>query len=227
MRRGRLVVFLRAPRFGAVKTRLARDVGALAAWRFHRATSAATVRRLADPRWELVLAVTPDRARIDLPAERTIGQGGGDLGARMARALAARSPTVLVGSDIPDLRRRHVARAFRALAAGADLVFGPAADGGFWLVGVRRRPPRGLFAGARWSTAHALADVLANAPPQAKVALLETPRDVDDGAAYRAQRAGSSASLPTTSRAATRSSASAKRSSGSSPATRGRTSPSS
>jgi glycosyltransferase A (GT-A) superfamily protein (DUF2064 family) len=223
MRRGRLVVFLKAPRFGAVKTRLARDIGALPAWRFYRATSAATVRRLADPRWEQVLATTPDRSRTG----RMVGQGGGDLGVRMFRALALGPWTVLVGSDIPDLRRRHVAQAFRALAGGADLVFGPAADGGFWLVGVRRRPPRGLFAGARWSTAYALADVLANAPPQAKIALLETLRDVDDGAAYRAQRAGSSASLPTTSRAATRSSASAKRSSGSSPAMRGRTSSSS
>jgi hypothetical protein len=221
MRRGRLVIFLKAPRFGAVKTRLARDIGELAAWRFYRATSARTVRRLADPRWEQALAITPDRAR----AGRMVGQGGGDLGARMFRALALRPWTVLVGSDIPALDRGHVQSAFRALAAGADLVFGPAADGGFWLVGARRRPPRGLFAGARWSTAHALQDVLGNVPPHAKVALVERLHDVDDGAAYRAMREGSSASLPTTSRAATRSSASAKPSSGSSPAIRGRIKP--
>ncbi len=225
MRRRRLVVFLKAPRFGAVKTRLARDIGALAAWRFYRTNSTRTIRRLADPRWELVLCIAPDRAKIDLPANLVVGQGRGDLGARMARALGAGRPTVLVGSDIPALRKQHVARAFRALAAGAELVFGPASDGGFWLVGVRGRAPRGLFAGARWSTAHALDDVLANAPPQAKVAFVDTLADVDDGAAYRAQRAGSSASLPITSRAATRSSASAKRSSGSSPAMRGRMSP--
>jgi rSAM/selenodomain-associated transferase 1 len=211
MRRGRLIVFLKAPRFGAVKTRLARDIGALAAWRFYRRTCAATVRRLADPRWELVLAVTPDGARIGLSADRVMGQGRGDLGARMANVLAPHAPAVLVGGDIPELRATHVAAAFQALAGGADLVFGPAADGGFWLVGTRRRLPRGLFAGARWSTPHALSDVLANAPPQMKVALVETLRDVDDGAAYAAQRAGSSASLPITSRAATRSSASAKR----------------
>jgi rSAM/selenodomain-associated transferase 1 len=227
MRRRRLVIFLKAPRFGAVKTRLARDIGALAAWRFYRANSARTIRRLADPRWELVLSITPDRTKVGLPAAVVVGQGRGDLGARMARALGATRPTVLVGSDIPALQKRHVARAFGALAAGADLVFGPAEDGGFWLVGVRARPPRGLFAGARWSTAHALADVLAKAPPRTRIAFIETLADVDDGAAYRAQRAGSSASLPTTSRAATRSSASAKRSSGSAPAMRGRIRPSS
>lgn len=213
------MIFLKAPRFGAVKTRLARDIGALAAWRFYRATSRETVRRLADPRWDVVLAVTPERARTG----RMAGQGRGDLGARMFRALAARPWTVLVGSDIPALDKGHVETAFRALDAGAGLVFGPAADGGFWLVGARRRPPRALFAGARWSTPHALADVLANAAAHAKVALVDTLQDVDDGAAY--QRAGSRASLPTTSRAATRSSASAKRSSGSAPAIRGRISP--
>lgn len=213
MRRGRLVVFLKQPRFGAVKTRLARDIGALAAWRFYRAEAARTIRGLADPRWDLVLAVTPDRAPATRVwrSGRAIGQGRGDLGARMFRALAAAPPTVLVGSDIPGLEKRHVEAAFRALAAGADLVFGPAADGGFWLVAVRRRPPRGLFEGARWSTAHALADALARAAPRTKIALVETLADVDDGAAYRTQRAGSSARSPTASRAAARSSASAER----------------
>ena len=223
MRRRRLVIFLKASRFGAVKTRLARDIGALAAWRFYRTVSRATVRRLADPRWELVVAMTPERAR----AGRMASQGRGDLGARMFRALAARPWTVLVGSDIPALDKRRVEAAFRALDAGAGLVFGPAADGGFWLVGTRGRPPRGLFAGARWSTRHALADVLANVSAHTKLALVETLADVDDGADFQAQRAGSSASLPMTSRAATRSSASTTRSSGSSPAMRGRINPSS
>jgi len=189
MRRPRLILFLKAPRFGAVKTRLARDVGALAAWRFYRATSRAAVRRLADPRWRIVLAVTPDGTRTrDWPVGVVrVGQGRGDLGRRMFRALAAGAPAVLVGGDIPGLRRRHVAAAFAALAAGADLVFGPADDGGFWLVGTRRRPPRGLFAGARWSSPHALADVLANLGPTTKVRLVARLSDVDDGAAFRAQ----------------------------------------
>src|ERR1051325_1477302 len=98
-----------------------------------------------DGRWQLRLAVTPDRARRrerlwpqSVPME---GQGGGDLGQRMRRALAAcpPGPAVLIGTDIPALGPEHIAEAFRLLG-NHDLVFGPAADGGFWLIGARRSP---------------------------------------------------------------------------------------
>src|ERR671932_477084 len=78
-----------------------------------------------------------------------------DLGARMERPLRELppGPVAIVGSDIPGIEPKHVAAAFRRLAARDDFVFGPAPDGGFWLVGARRRrPPRG-FPGVRWSTA--------------------------------------------------------------------------
>ena len=189
-----LIVFARAPRFGAVKTRLARDIGRGAAWTFHRRMLAATIARLApDKRWQTWIALTPDAfAAIPLRPRphlgtRVIGQGRGDLGRRMANAfarIAPPSPAVLIGVDIPGVRAGHIAEAFRKLDAH-DAVFGPAADGGFWLAGFRR-PPRGnVFKGVRWSGPHALADTLANlkgfkiAPP------LETLADVDDGAAYR------------------------------------------
>ena len=87
---------------------------------------------------------------------------------------------IIVGSDIPELRPTHVARAFRLLG-DHDWVFGPAADGGYWLLGARRRrPPRGTFADVRWSSAHALADTLANLKG-ARVAYLEMLGDVDTG----------------------------------------------
>ncbi|MDE0173367.1 MAG: TIGR04282 family arsenosugar biosynthesis glycosyltransferase [Defluviicoccus sp.] len=191
----RLYVFVRAPALGAVKRRLAAGVGAVEALRFYRAATESLLRRVGrDPRWETVLAVTPDTAARGVspwPAgfART-GQGGGDLGARMGRILAG-DPTVpvaIVGSDIPELGARHVESAFVALR-NADLVFGPAADGGYWLVG--RRPgaaTRGLFDGVRWSSPHALADTRANVPPRRKVALLETLEDVDDAEAYASWR---------------------------------------
>ena len=83
----------------------------------------------------------------------------------------------------------HVARALRALGAH-DWVLGPAADGGYWLVGARRRPvvPRSLFAHVRWSSEHALADTLANLPAACRVAMLEERSDIDDGAAWRRWR---------------------------------------
>ena len=91
-------------------------------------------------------------------------------------------PVVLVGSDIPALRPRHIAHAFRLLGR-TDFVFGPATDGGFWLVGARRLKamPRGLFIGVRWSTAQALADTLATLPSGYSVGRADTLDDIDDG----------------------------------------------
>lgn len=186
---GTVIVFARAPRLGSVKRRLAREIGARAALRFHRATLARLLRALAaDRRFKTVLAVTPDRAAACWPCRLPrIGQGPGDLGARMGRAFR-RFPrrAVLVGSDIPDLGPADVAAAFRALGR-ADAAFGPALDGGYWLVAMGPRRPARPFRAVRWSTAHALADTLANFRGR-RVALLRTLRDVDTAADLQAAR---------------------------------------
>lgn len=191
-----LVVFLRAPRLGRVKSRLAAGIGALAALRFYRETSESLLRAMArDGRWRVHLALTPDRDAVRacpwrFPRSR-FGQGAGDLGARMERAVRRMppGPVVIIGSDVPALRPTHVAAAFAALGTH-HAVFGPAADGGYWLVGFRRRPrlPRPLFPRVRWSSPHALADTLAGLPRDMRVACLETLEDVDDAAAYRRWR---------------------------------------
>ncbi len=195
-RRPVVVVMARAPRLGAGKRRLAAAVGAGEALRFQHANAAALLHRLGgDSRWRLVLATTPDGAMPPRrwPRVARTGQGGGDLGARMARLLAryAPAPVVVVGSDIAALRPADIAEALRRLR-GAELVFGPAEDGGYWLVGARGRP-RGrrwaaMFAGVRWSGPHALADTLCNLPPGARVAWAARRWDVDTGADYRRWR---------------------------------------
>ena len=191
-----LVVFLRTPRLGTVKRRLARDVGPVAAWRFYRTTSAALLRRLAHPgRWRCWVAVTPDRAAIAGRALwprpwRPIPQGGGDLGARMGRVLACLppGPVVIVGSDVPDIGPGHVAAAFRDLG-GHDWVIGPATDGGYWLIGARRRPSLRLpFAGVRWGGPHARADTLAGLGGL-QVAELAELSDIDSAADLARRRA--------------------------------------
>jgi rSAM/selenodomain-associated transferase 1 len=187
MRGDTVVVFARAPRLGTVKRRLARGIGAMAALRFYRGALAATLREVRrDRRWRAVVAATPDRARWRVALPR-VPQGGGDLGARMARAMRLARRVVIVGSDIPGLRRGDVAAAFRALGR-AEAVFGPAEDGGYWLVGLGPRRPGRAFAGVRWSGEHALADTLANFRGR-RVAMLRRLRDVDTVEDLRAVRA--------------------------------------
>jgi glycosyltransferase A (GT-A) superfamily protein (DUF2064 family) len=127
-----------------------------------------------------------------MPGSAVFAQGGGDIGARMARAIAAcpPGPALLIGADIPGVTPAHIARAFQAVR-GHDLVFGPAADGGFWLVGASAAGRRALvFAdNIRWSSAHALADTLSGLPPGTRIAHADTMEDVDTAAACRRWRA--------------------------------------
>ena len=177
-----LIVFARAPRLGQVKRRLAAGIGPRRALAFYRQTLAAVLGRLAPSRrWRTVLAVTPDRARARWPRRCAVRfQGRGDLGERLHRATAPFRRVVVVGTDIPALSAADVRAAFRALGR-ADAVFGPAEDGGFWLVGLSPRRPLRPFAEVRWSTEHALADTIANFHGR-RIALLRTLRDVDTAA---------------------------------------------
>jgi rSAM/selenodomain-associated transferase 1 len=190
--RRHLVIFARAPALGTGKRRLARDIGDVAALRFERLMLARLRRCLGrDKRWCLRLAVTPDRARhrrrLWPHGMPVTGQGQGDLGERMRRALAdcPPGPAVLVGTDIPALGAHHIADAFRLLGCH-DVVFGPAPDGGFWLVGARRSPDlQRLFGEVRWSGPHVLEEVLANLPRQVSVGFAARLEDVDDSASFR------------------------------------------
>jgi rSAM/selenodomain-associated transferase 1 len=186
MARPVVILFARAPRLGAVKRRLAAGIGDRAALRFYAGTLAAVARPIArDRRWRTLLATTPSGARAPWhrfvpPGTPRTGQARGGLGQRMAAALRPHRVAVLAGSDIPDLRPADIAAALRALGR-ADAVFGPAEDGGYWLVGMGPRRPARPFAGVRWSCAHTLADTLRNFAGR-RVALLRRLRDVDTAA---------------------------------------------
>lgn len=191
MIRRQLVVMLKEPRPGRVKTRLGRDIGMIdAAWWF-RHQAARLLRRVEDPRWQLVLAVAPDReglhSRIWPAHLPRIAQGRGDIGDRMGRILRTYppGPVCIIGADIPGIQKPRITRAFAALG-DHDAVFGPAHDGGYWLVGMKRvaTPPATLFQGVRWSTEHALGDSIASLSP-ARVALADTLHDVDTVADLR------------------------------------------
>ncbi|WP_173984850.1 DUF2064 domain-containing protein [Magnetospirillum sp. SS-4] len=182
-----LVIFARLPRLGTGKRRLAAHIGPVEALRFQRWALSSLIRRLGrDPRWTTWLAVTPFQGGPWPAGIPVIAQPKGDLGRRMAgvaRALPP-GPVLIVGGDIPDIRPRHIAAGFAALG-NHDAVFGPALDGGYWLVGLKRHP-RVIdpFDGVRWSSRHALADTLANLKGY-RTALIDTLDDIDDGDALR------------------------------------------
>lgn len=181
------------PRAGHVKTRLAAQIGAPEATRFYRVTLARLLRKLSrDPRWTTVLAVAPDTA-VDAPVwpagVPVIGQGSGDLGRRMQCVMDALppGPAIIVGSDIPGIEPGHIAEAFRLLG-DKDVVFGPADDGGYWLVGQKRCPRVAkIFKDVRWSGPHAREDTLSNCAGLS-VGYAATLSDVDDEADWRLWR---------------------------------------
>lgn len=190
-----LVVFVKAPVIGGAKSRLASGVGRVEAWRLYRAMTAGVLRRLRDRRWSLVIAAAPDAAISrrfpgvwpdDLPRRP---QGGGDLGARQARVFARRGPTIVIGSDAPQVSRDHLARAFRNLRR-ADAVIGPAQDGGYWLLGLNAPAPPGLFERIRWSHTATREDLEAQLRrfDRSRIVRLEMLRDIDEAADLHALR---------------------------------------
>lgn len=163
-----LIVFARSPHPGLVKTRLLPLLGAEGSAALHVRLvkrTLDTARKASFAEIELHCTPAADDAFFRFCAGHygvsILAQTEGDLGARMhaafARALAARSRVILIGSDCPALTPRHLRQADRALRDGADAVFVPCEDGGYALVGLRRADER-LFAGIAWGGDAVMAD---------------------------------------------------------------------
>ena len=195
-----LIVLAKAPRPGLAKTRLARAPGvgaggaAALADAFLRDTVAACG-RVAGAR--LTLCFSPADAepffRELAPNARVEPQRDGDLGARIDGAFdaafrAGATRAVALGMDTPHVTPERLSRAFAELER-ADSVFGPATDGGYYLIGLRERRPE-LFRDVEWSTPRVLAQSLECARAAGiEVALLDELFDVDDeGALERLER---------------------------------------
>lgn len=176
---------------GQVKTRLAGAIGPQAAARLHHAMVLHMLSELAAAGDRRIVAVAPD-ACCDafLPSAaghwEVTGQGTGNLGARMKRLLqrllAASGRVVLVGADCPELTAATVDAALCRLAE-RDAVMGPAADGGYYLIGLRGPWRNGydrLFDGIDWGTG-AVAEQTRQAAAEAGLGLVELDvrHDVD------------------------------------------------
>ncbi len=181
-----LIVMIRYPKPGSVKTRLARALGTRGACALYLAFLKDIAGRFRKGPAKVFWAYTPARAdlgRLPWLGGETIAQRGRSLGARMHNAMRAAfergyERVVLVGSDAPHIQRRWVEDAFAALAA-KDVVFGPSHDGGYYLVGLRA--PHDIFSGLRWSTPTVLARSLGRAKRLGLEVALVTPTfDVDE-----------------------------------------------
>lgn len=185
-----LLVFARRPRAGRVKRRLARALGHRHAAALYARTLAHTLELAAKVRGvrRCLYAAGAREAAWFAPRLRPRGwrvrvQGRGDLGQRMADALRASTrgdrAALLIGSDLLDVRRVDLEAAVAALAAGRQLVLGAAADGGYWLIGVRPPLPA-VFTAMPWGTAGVLAATCAAARELGVVpTVLPVRRDLD------------------------------------------------
>lgn len=184
-----VLVFVRAPVAGRVKTRLAASIGAEAALRVYVRLAEHTLREAravegAEVRVHFTPADAGEEVRRWLgEGVRCLPQAEGDLGERMRRAfrdafVAGHGRVVIVGSDLPELSSSLLRRAL-ALLESHPAVLGPARDGGYYLLGLTRMVP-GLFTGIAWSTGEVFAHTLERLRAAGvEPALLEVLGDVD------------------------------------------------
>ena len=193
-----VVVFARYPAPGAVKTRLAADIGDDAATAFYKSCAEHLFVELDTLPRSTARYLFYDGS-ADLPAlqrwtrDRFIlnAQIDGDLGERMKRAfdnvfVLGATKCALVGTDIPNLTAQHISRAF-ALLDSCDVVLGPARDGGYYLIAMNA--PRDVFSGIVFGTA-TVADETRSRIQALGCSLeeLDVLDDVDDIAAYERRR---------------------------------------
>jgi uncharacterized protein len=189
--RNKLIIFTRYPLPGKTKTRLIPVLGKAGAANLHRLIAQKTIARGLSLEnsgrlsVEIYYAGDSHQLMQDWLGPDLIyhNQGQGDLGARMAAAFqncfdSGIDKVAIIGTDCPDLKAEIIAKAFDELDR-SDLVLGPAKDGGYYLIGLRRSLPE-LFSGINWGTDEVLAETQAIAKNIGlSIAALPTLTDID------------------------------------------------
>lgn len=173
-----LIVFARKPVLGKVKKRLAKET--------EKEHALSTYVKLLDITTNVVDCVDATiKFYWTVLAEDKIGikQRGKDLGQRMYNAIKSElkesNQVCLIGSDTPFITKQIIDEAFDALSH-VDMVFGPAKDGGYYLVGMKNVPPKELFLVKKWSHANVLKEALEVCKQlNLEVHLLPTLLDID------------------------------------------------
>jgi len=187
MKKEALIVFVRKPEMGKVKTRLAATIGDAAALDIYK--------KLLHHTFELTQHIAADKfifyageiVENDIWQQNDytkLLQKETDLGGRMQTAFETifqkgYDKVVIIGSDCPQLTDDHLAEAFQALDQ-FDLVIGPAADGGYYLLGMKKLHAE-LFQGIEWSTPNVFADTVKIIEQMThRYHVLQTLTDVDE-----------------------------------------------
>jgi rSAM/selenodomain-associated transferase 1 len=190
-----LAIFAKQPVPGQVKSRLAAETSAEWAARVADGFLRDTLARFAGVDAERIIAYSPDTAEArhyfaQFEEYRLVAQSNGDLGQRLASFVAHQSAAgprrlVIIGSDSPTLPVAFVGQAFQMLES-ADVVLGPATDGGYYLIGMWCDAPRGVrrgashhFDGIPWSGPRVLSETIARLDAGCRLALLPPWYDVD------------------------------------------------
>lgn len=163
----KVLVFAKAPVAGQVKTRLIPALGAKGAAAIQRRLLHRTLQMTSSSGIPTVLWCSPakNHPAFDEYHQRYNvtwkNQYGSDLGERMSHALSETlcsvDAAVLIGSDCPELHKNYLHKAFEKLDQGDDVVLGPAQDGGYILIGLKRPLPA-LFKNILWGSKQVLSD---------------------------------------------------------------------
>lgn len=186
MEKVNLIIFARRPEISVGKSRLKNKIGKALGSSFYYNNLLKTIVKInSDKRIELKLCVTPDTALQDWPKSvfpkiKRLPQGPGDIGEKMWR-IFSKNPkkTIIIGSDIPDISSKIIFNAWKKLYS-SNIVFGPAEDGGFWLIGISQsKKVKGLFNNINWSKKNTLEQVKNNIHSSKNISYVDTLKDID------------------------------------------------
>lgn len=171
MNKKALIIFLKYPEIGKVKTRLAKDFNEVVATEFYRHCVEKIINELKENiRLEASIYLFCSEDRNIPNIKNWLGndlkykaQAGKDLGERMKNAfievfMLGYQQAIIIGTDIPDLNSEIIINAFKLLN-NFDSVVGPSKDGGYYLLGIKKNHPE-IFDGLNWSTGEVLSETI-------------------------------------------------------------------
>ena len=184
MSKNQIIIFVRTPELGKVKTRLAKTIGDASALTIYKTLLEHTASVLRDLSFDKVVYYSEKVEENDF-WEASIfqkkRQKGADLGARMQHAFETAfqddyEKVLIIGSDLFDLKPTHITTAFKVLETH-DFAIGPSLDGGYYLLGMKQLHPA-LFKNKKWGADSVLENTLQDLQQQ-NVKLLEALNDID------------------------------------------------